>query len=52
MVRQLYMRQALQMVFDQPGIDQGDLPRVRRPEFGAGPEHATEQPVAAGRSDG
>ena len=37
MVRQLYMRQALQMVFDQPGHRQGDLPRLRRPDLRAGP---------------
>ena len=47
MVRQLYIRQALQMVFDQPGIDKAICRGYAVPTLGAGAEHATEQPVAA-----
>ena len=48
MIRQLYMRQALQEVFDQPGIIKAIFRGVRRPELRAEPEHAAEQHLAAG----
>ena len=51
MVRQLYMRQALQDGVRPARHRQGDLPRVRRPELGAVPEHAAQQPVATRRPE-
>ena len=46
LVRQLYIRQAMQYAEDQLGIDKVDLARVRRPDLRAGPDRAVE-PVRA-----
>ncbi len=49
MVRQLYIRQALQMVIDQPGIDKAIYRGYATPTSGAVPDHAAE-PVGTVRS--
>ena len=51
LVRQLYIRQAMQYAEDQPGISKDDLARVRDPGRRAGADRADE-PVRAGHREG